>query len=84
VIQDPSTGKTVGDTFEIAQYLDEEYPHGPRLIPPSTTALHRAFNIYVDNIFTYGIVVFCAQGLPFNPETAEKSKAEFCPQGGSI
>ncbi|KAJ6615321.1 hypothetical protein B0H10DRAFT_1801592 [Mycena sp. CBHHK59/15] len=82
MIQDPSTGKIAGDTFEIAQYLDEVYPSGPRLIPPSTTALHRAFNIYVDKIFTDGIVILCAHGLPFNPQTAEKSKADFVRRAG--
>ncbi|KAF8209049.1 hypothetical protein K438DRAFT_1754100 [Mycena galopus ATCC 62051] len=72
----PSTGKIVGDTFEIAQYLDE-YPNGPRLIPPSITALHSAFNIHVDKIFTDGIVIFCAQGLSFNPQAAEEYSISF-------
>ncbi|KAJ7061852.1 hypothetical protein C8F01DRAFT_1369296 [Mycena amicta] len=82
MIQDPSTGKIVGDTFEIAEYLDEVYPDAPRLIPPSTTALHRAFNAYVDKIFTEGIVLLCVHGLPFNPETAETSKADFVRRAG--
>ncbi|KAJ7037163.1 hypothetical protein C8F04DRAFT_1180879 [Mycena alexandri] len=77
IIQDPSTGKIVGDSFEIAQYLDAVYLDGPRLIPASTTALHRAFNTHVDKIFTDGIVILCGHGLPFNPQTAEQSKAEF-------
>ncbi|KAJ7149168.1 hypothetical protein C8R43DRAFT_1128543 [Mycena crocata] len=82
IIQDPSTGKIVGDTFEIAQYIDVVYPHGPRLIPASTTALHRAFNAYVDKIFTDGSAVLCASGLPFNPETAERTKADFARRAG--
>ncbi|KAJ7779806.1 hypothetical protein B0H16DRAFT_1499905 [Mycena metata] len=76
IIHDPSTGKLVGDSFEIAQYLDAEYPNGPRLIPPSTTALHKAFNTHVDRIFIDGIAILCNHGLPYNPETAEQSKAE--------
>ncbi|KAJ7737543.1 hypothetical protein B0H16DRAFT_1664725 [Mycena metata] len=72
IIDDPSTGKLVGDDFEIARYLDAVYPSGPRRIPPFTTALHRALNIHVGEIF-----ILCGHGPPFNPETAEQSKAEF-------
>ncbi|KAJ3510374.1 hypothetical protein NLJ89_g4714 [Agrocybe chaxingu] len=43
VIHDPSTGKTVSDSFKIAQYLDEAYPETSRIVPPGTTSLHRAF-----------------------------------------
>ncbi|KAJ7762111.1 hypothetical protein B0H16DRAFT_1661876 [Mycena metata] len=77
IIHDPLTGKLVGDSFEIARYLDAVYPSGPRRILPFTTALHRALNIHVDKIFTHGIFILCGHGLPFNPETAEQSKAEF-------
>ncbi|KAJ7764408.1 hypothetical protein B0H16DRAFT_1454945 [Mycena metata] len=45
IIHDPSTGKMVGDSFEITAPPSTStraavYPNGPHLIPPSTTALH--------------------------------------------
>jgi glutathione S-transferase len=44
MIHDPSTGKVVTDSFEIAVYLDKTYPDkGPRLIPEGTESLHKAF-----------------------------------------
>ncbi|PRP77525.1 glutathione S-transferase [Planoprotostelium fungivorum] len=41
-----------GDSFDIALYLDDKYPHLPRLIPPSSISIHAAFNQFVDTVFT--------------------------------
>ncbi|EIN12887.1 hypothetical protein PUNSTDRAFT_50105 [Punctularia strigosozonata HHB-11173 SS5] len=43
VIQDPSTGKVISDTFAIAEYLDETYPDRPTLMPKGTRGLQWAF-----------------------------------------
>jgi glutathione S-transferase len=44
MIHDPSAGKSITDSFEIAVYLDKTYPNkGPRLIPEGTESLHKAF-----------------------------------------
>lgn len=52
VLQDLSTEEIIGDSFEIALYLDRTYPDHPRLFRPSTTGLTAAFNAQVDGIFT--------------------------------
>ncbi|KAF3762227.1 hypothetical protein M406DRAFT_92610 [Cryphonectria parasitica EP155] len=84
VVVDHATDKTVGDSFDIAVYLDRQYPSRdgePVLFPPSTVALQRAFNTYIDKVFT-DHVVLGSQSMPFNPETAAISKAEFCRRAG--
>ncbi|EEB92371.1 hypothetical protein MPER_09130 [Moniliophthora perniciosa FA553] len=81
VIKDLSTGQIIGDSFDIALYLDKTYPNGPSLFPPSTIGLQRAFNTYVDATFT-AFVVLCGENFPFNPETAEVSKATFARRAG--
>lgn len=65
VIQDPTTGKLIGDSFEIALYLDNTYPDGPRLFRPNTIGLTAAFNGRVDGIFTR-FAGLCTQ-MPFDP-----------------
>lgn len=82
VIKDQSTGETVGDSFDIALYLDKLDTGAPPLFPPSTVSLQAAFNVQVDTIFTQFGLLFC-HGLPFNPETAEISKAEFVRRAGT-
>ena len=81
VIHDLSTGKIVGDTFDIALYLDEAYPNGPRLIQTHSVGAHAALNIHVDAIFTASSGL-CLSGLPFNPDTAAESRAEFARRAG--
>ncbi|ETS86930.1 hypothetical protein PFICI_00758 [Pestalotiopsis fici W106-1] len=76
VLRDPSTGALVGDTFDIAVYLDKQYPDRPTLIPPRSIAVFKAFNKQMDALFTSTVLLWC-QGIPLNPETAEESKAEF-------
>lgn len=70
VIHDPSTGKVIGDTFEIALYLDKTYPALPRLIQPGTTGLTAAFNAQVDGLFTKYVIL--ADQMPFDPQRAEE------------
>ncbi|KAB8336784.1 hypothetical protein FH972_021093 [Carpinus fangiana] len=52
VIQDLSTGEIIGDSFEIALYLDRVYPERAPLFRPLTTGLTAAFNAQVDGLFT--------------------------------
>ncbi|KAJ7136021.1 hypothetical protein C8R44DRAFT_828751 [Mycena epipterygia] len=81
IIYDPSTGQFVGESFDIAVYLDKTFTDGPSLFPPSTTALQAGFNEQVDNTFRPFFVLFF-HGVPFNPETAEVTKAAFCARAG--
>ncbi|KAJ7136022.1 hypothetical protein C8R44DRAFT_769497 [Mycena epipterygia] len=81
VIHDASTGQVVGDSFDIALYLDKTYPAGPTLFSPSTIALQAAYNAYADSFFQ-PFLPLCIHGIPFNPETAEVSKAAFCWRAG--
>ena len=65
VIHDTATGKLVGDSFEIALYLDNAYPNGPTLFRPFTKGLTAAFNARVDGVFTK-FAGLCTQ-MPFDP-----------------
>lgn len=77
MIHDAATQTHVGDSFDIAVYLDQKYPQsGLRLFPPGSIGVHRAFNAYVDALFTRHIILN-SNGIPFDPETEEASKAEF-------
>jgi hypothetical protein len=78
MLHDPSTHTWVGDSFDIAVYLDRQYASsGITLSPPSSIGVYRVFNAHVDALFTRHLLLFLG-GLPFNPETAETTKAEFC------
>lgn len=79
-IKDTSTNTVVGDSFDIAVYLEKKYPNGPSLFRHSI-GLYAAFNTHIDSIFPAGVAL-CTQSMPFNPETAEQSKAEFCRRAG--
>lgn len=70
MIHDTSTGAKVGDTFEIALYLDKTYSDAPRLIQPGTTGLTAAFNAHVDGLFTRHVLLATQQ--PFDPAVAPK------------
>ncbi|KAJ7136041.1 hypothetical protein C8R44DRAFT_869730 [Mycena epipterygia] len=78
IIEDPSTGEVIGDSFDIAVYLDKTFPDAPPLLPPSTTALQAAFNTHVDNTFNPFNAILLFHGIPFNPGTAEASKVSIC------
>ncbi|KAF9485072.1 hypothetical protein BDN70DRAFT_824551 [Pholiota conissans] len=76
VIHDLATGEKIGDTFDIAVYLDKTYPNGPTLMPPSTAGLTKAFNLQIDTLFT-NHVLLCAYGIPYNPANFEDTKKTF-------
>ncbi|KAJ7121542.1 hypothetical protein C8R44DRAFT_831646 [Mycena epipterygia] len=60
MIQDPSTGAVVSDSTKIAVYLDATYPDAPRLMPPRTEGLFRAFEAAA----TASIAPILPYGLP--------------------
>ncbi|KAI2608141.1 uncharacterized protein GGS25DRAFT_262360 [Hypoxylon fragiforme] len=81
-IQDLSSNSTtvVGDSFDIALYLDQKYPSAPLLLrhPPG---LYAAFNAHIDSVFP-GAAPLCSQSFPFDPATEAQCKAEFCRRAG--
>lgn len=81
IVFDHNSNRVVGDSFEIALYLDEVYPSSPQLFPDSAVASLRDFNAHVNEVFT-AYVVLGAHTIPFNPQTAEKARAEFCRRAG--
>lgn len=78
MIHDAANDDTwVGDSFDIAVYLDQTYASsGEQLFPAGTIGVHRVFNAHVDALFTRHVVL-CSQYMPLNPETAEQTKREF-------
>lgn len=80
VIQDPAAGKVLGDSFEIATYLDSAYPDKPSLFAPLTTGLTAAFNAHVDGIFTK-FAGLCS-GMPFDPRSEAATKDIFVRRAG--
>ncbi|CAK4033950.1 hypothetical protein FE78DRAFT_91527 [Lecanosticta acicola] len=82
VISDPSTGKLLGDSFEIALYLDQTYPSAATLFRPHTTGLTAAFNAQVDGTFTK-YAILCSE-MPFDLSVADKVKEIFAARAGSM
>ena len=82
VIQDSSTGKNLGDSFEIALYLDKTYPTSPTLIQPGTTGLTAAFNAQVDGLFTKYVIL--ADQMPFDVRIADKVKDIFAKRASAM
>ncbi|KAE8423018.1 hypothetical protein BDV36DRAFT_279528 [Aspergillus pseudocaelatus] len=81
IVEDPSTSEKLGDSFDIALYLDKAYPDAPRLFPPSSVGLHASFNAHVDALFSRFVILFF-HGMPLDPETAEVSHATFAARAG--
>lgn len=110
VIEDPATNSLIGDSFDIAVYLQITYPdsgagdlfpsdaqkklddyaftHDLALTVPlsecresSEFPAYAKFNINVDAAFTAHMQLM-VQDLPFEPATAELSKAEFVRRAG--
>lgn len=103
-LQDPGSGKVIGDSFDIATFLEDTFPEPGRcLFPPDSTRTgldyqspskdlpfiapltlpqelkhpdFAEFNWNVDATFS-AHVVLVAQYLPFNPSTAEATRALF-------
>lgn len=82
VIQDTEMGKILGDTFEIALFLDEAYPNMPSLFRRHTVGLTAAFNARIDGIFTK-YAILCSQ-MPFDPSVAAAVGAMFAKRAESM
>ncbi|KAF9040749.1 hypothetical protein BJ165DRAFT_1351001 [Panaeolus papilionaceus] len=105
IIQDPSTDSLVGDSFDIAVYLQETYPdtgagdlfpeQNLDYTPTEDLAVavpltdrrggsfpdYADFNMNVDAAFT-AHVQLCFERFPFDPATAEISRADFVRRAG--
>lgn len=102
IIEDPATGSFVGDSFDIAVYLQETYPDSGagHLFPPQTLDFaydlavaiplsecrsefpeYARFNVSVDAAFSAHVQLTLGT-FPFDPATAEISKAEFARRAG--
>ena len=82
VVQDLSTNVILGDSFEIALYLDRNYPAPsyPTLICPQNIGLTAALNAYVDGLFTK-YAALC-DDMPIDPRIADKVNAIFARRFG--
>jgi len=80
VLQDLSTGTLLGDSFEIALYLDKTYPDKASLFLPGTTGLTAAFNAHVDGIFT-PFSILCDE-MPFDARIVDTVKTMFAKRVG--
>lgn len=83
VLFDRSTKQYVGDSFEIALYLDHKYPDGPRLISPGTVGVTKAWNDRVDQFFSRFVQLF-SHGMPLNPANIEESRKGLVHRGQSF
>ncbi|EFE39803.1 hypothetical protein TRV_05480 [Trichophyton verrucosum HKI 0517] len=105
IIQDPATNSAVGDSYDIAVYLQKTYPDSgagdlfpdQKLdytftpdseiavplseVPQSGFIEYAKFNVNVDAAFSTHVQL-STQEFPFDPATAEISKAEFVRRAG--
>ncbi|GCB18157.1 hypothetical protein AAWM_01042 [Aspergillus awamori] len=105
ILSDATTNSVIGDSFDIAVYLQKTYPAsgGGDLFPPQNLdyelkeelkvlvplserndieyADYAKFNNNVDAAFSVHTMLM-VQKMPFDPETAEESKAEFVRRAG--
>ena len=73
-IHDPKTGKSVPDSLQIVEYLDETYPgNGPILMPKGTHAFYQAFLAALDTVLSpnYWNIVMDLQFAVLNPPSQE-------------
>ncbi|KAL0572170.1 hypothetical protein V5O48_009798 [Marasmius crinis-equi] len=84
IIHDQSKSEFIGDQFEIALYLDKEYPSsGVKLFPDSTSVdLARTVEEHTNSLF-YQFFGLLTSGIPLNPETAAITKADFASRFGA-
>ncbi|GAB7358681.1 hypothetical protein MBLNU230_g3910t1 [Neophaeotheca triangularis] len=77
ILHDPNTGALIGDSFEIALYLETTYPHSGRglLFAPATTGLTAAWNAQVDGVFTRHVAL--VDRIPLNPDRMDETIAMF-------
>ncbi|KAL8914327.1 MAG: hypothetical protein Q9171_001047 [Xanthocarpia ochracea] len=94
VLYDPTTTSPtqqestfVGDSFDIAIHLNNKQfsrdGGGRPLFPPNTLALHRTFNAHVDNLFSMNGALLAVLYMPFDPATAEATKADMARRVGA-
>ncbi|KAG0211024.1 hypothetical protein BGX28_008594 [Mortierella sp. GBA30] len=105
ILIDSNTNSKIGDSFDIAVYLQTKYPNSGsgNLFPPQELDFvvnhdlalmvplserkesehdeYSRFNTYVDAAFTAHVSLM-AHNLPFDPATAEASRAEFVQRAG--
>ncbi|KAJ6442299.1 C6 transcription factor [Purpureocillium lavendulum] len=105
ILVDPNTGSTIGDSFDIAVYLQKTYPESGAgdlfpaqklefeydpgfalLVPLSEQAKgdyddYAKFNTTIDAAFTANVGLM-AYTMPFDPATAEASRAIFVQRAG--
>ncbi|KAK9762910.1 hypothetical protein K7432_010883 [Basidiobolus ranarum] len=105
ILVDNNTNSKIGDSFDIAAYLESKYPNSgsgnlfppqkldfvydeyPALLVPlseqkqSEHEEYALFNTYVDAAFTVHVPLM-GYNLPFDPATAEASKAIFMQRAG--
>lgn len=76
------TGAVVGDSFEIAVFLDARYTGAapPLFRPGVPVGLYAAFNAHADAVFPTAAAL--ASAFPFNPATAARCQAEFMRRAG--
>lgn len=85
ILDDPSTGVRLGDSFDISVYLDDQYPSRTRLMPPGSKSLMAAFNAYADSVFGGpggARILLNVHGMPFDPRTADESRKIFSDRTG--
>ncbi|KAH9433712.1 hypothetical protein MCOR02_005757 [Pyricularia oryzae] len=82
IVKNTKTGEIVGDSFDIALYLDRTFQTGPRLMAAGTEGLTAAFNAQVDALWVQ-IVRLGMRNFPFNPANGHIYKAEACARFGA-
>ncbi|KAL8690763.1 MAG: hypothetical protein Q9218_003867 [Villophora microphyllina] len=79
-------GTFVGDSFDIAIHLHNKHSspdrEHPPLFPPNSLALHRTFNAHVDALFSLNGAQLAGFYMPFDPATAEATRADFARRAG--
>ncbi|KAM4054327.1 hypothetical protein HRG_005213 [Hirsutella rhossiliensis] len=80
LLHDKMTNQYVGDSFDIALYLDDKYPDGPRLIAQGMAGVTKAWNDRIDQLFTR-FVKLCVDGMPLNPDNADICRQTFASRG---
>ncbi|KAG2358456.1 hypothetical protein BDR07DRAFT_1473112 [Suillus spraguei] len=72
VIMDPNTNRLIADSFAIAQYLDEQYPDTPKVLPNNTAALIHIFHTAFFEAIKGAMMVACFKGAQkLNPKSKE-------------
>ncbi|KAF9970616.1 hypothetical protein BGZ73_006646 [Actinomortierella ambigua] len=85
ILVDPNTNSKIGDSFDIAVYLQSQYPTSGSgdLFPPQKLdyVFHGDHAFLVDAAFTThsGLMAY---NLPFDPATIDAARAEFCRRVG--